>query len=339
VKENYRATETYGSAFGKLFARLFSENGLILMDPLDPGLHRIAAPVYRCALEQRDLLNEGLMARGKELDKAGYAAQVKVTSKSTLLFYMSKGVREVVSSNGGKFQVGQNSWNKEEFAQMAADEPENFSPNALLRPVVQDYLLPTVAYIAGPAEIAYFAQSEVIYKKLLGRMPVMLPRAGFTFVDAKAAKLLKRYELTVEKVWSGPQEVRARMECKSVPGKLAKQFERDQKQIKKLIERLEKEIVRLDATLKGSVATARKKILYQLEKLRRKTGRAQDEKDKLILGHEQYLESLLHPRKALQSRELCLLPILAKWGSGGLSELQKMCTGKNIGKHFICQLQ
>jgi bacillithiol biosynthesis cysteine-adding enzyme BshC len=339
VKASYRATETYGSAFGKLFTRLFSEKGLILMDPLDPGLHRSAAPVYRRAVDERDTLNESLLTRGKDLDKAGFASQVKVTSKSTLLFYMGKGPREVVSSNGGRFQAGQNHWSMEQFSRMVSDEPENFSPNALLRPVVQDYLLPTVAYIAGPAEIAYFAQSEVIYKELLGRMPVMLPRAGFTFVDAKAAKLLSRYELSVEKVWNGPQEVRARMECKSVPGKLAKQFERDQKQIKKLLEGLEKEIVRVDATLKGSVGTARKKIHYQLEKLRRKTGRAQDEKDKLIAGHEQYLESLLYPHKALQSRELCLLPFLARWGAGALGEVQKMCSGKNIGKHFICQLQ
>jgi uncharacterized protein YllA (UPF0747 family) len=129
------------------------------------------------------------------------------------------------------------------------------------------------------------------------------------------------------------------MECKSVPKNLAKQFEKDQKQIKKILEQLEKEIVRLDSTLKGSVGTARMKINFQLEKLRRKTGRAQDEKDKLIAGHELYLESLLYPHKGLQSRELCLLPFLARWGTGGLVELQKMCSGKKLGHHFICQLQ
>jgi bacillithiol synthase len=339
LRESYRATETYGGAFGKLFARLFAEQGLILMDPLDAGLHRVAVPIFKRAIEQRDVLNAKLLERGKELDKAGFDAQVKVTAKSTLLFYMGKGPREVVSASGGKLLAGETSWSKEEFEKLAAGEPENFSPNALLRPVVQDFLLPTAAYIAGPAEIAYFAQSEVVYRELLGRMPMMLPRAGFTLVDAKATKLLKRYELDVEQVWNGPQEVRARMECKSVPMKLAKQFEKDQKQIKKVLEKLEKEIVKLDATLKGSVGTARKKIHFQLEKLRRKTGRAQNEKDQLIAGHEMYLESLLHPHKALQSRELCLLPFLARMGTGGLAELHAKCSGKNIGKHFICQMQ
>jgi bacillithiol biosynthesis cysteine-adding enzyme BshC len=339
LRESYRAHETYGSAFGKLFARLFAEQGLILMDPLDAGLHRVTAPLYQRALIERDALNEKLQERGKQLDKVGYAAQVKVTAKSTLLFYMGNGSRQVVSSSGGKFQAGENSWSKEEITALGGSQPENFSANALLRPVVQDYLLPTVAYVGGPAEIAYFAQSEVIYKELLGRMTVMLPRAGFTLVDAKAAKLLKRYQLEVEDVWGGPQEVRARMECKSVPTNLAKQFEKDQKEIKKILEQLEKQVTKLDATLKGSVGTARKKINYQLEKLRRKTGRAQDEKDKLIAGHKEYLESLLHPHKALQSRELSLLPFLARWGTGGLGELQKLCTGKKMGSHFICQVQ
>jgi bacillithiol biosynthesis cysteine-adding enzyme BshC len=338
LRENYSANETYGSSFAKLFARLFAEQGLILMDPLDAGLHRVAAPVYRKAVEDRDALNDKLLERGKELEKAGYAAQVKVTSKSTVLFYMGDGSRQVVSEGGGRFHAGSREWTREEFARLAEAEPENFSPNALFRPVVQDYLLPTAAYIAGPAEIAYFAQSEVVYRHVLGRMPVMLPRSGFTLVDAKAAKLLRRYELTVEQVWSGPQAVHARMECKSVPKKLALEFQKNQKQIKQMLAKLEAQIVKLDPTLRGSVETARRKVDYQIEKLRRKTGRAQDAKDGLIAGHEQYLESLLIPHKGLQSRELCLLPFLARLGASGLGELQKLSTGKKLGHHFICQL-
>jgi len=221
---------------------------------------------------------------------------------------------------------------------MTHREPENFSPNALFRPVVQDYLLPTAAYIAGPAEIAYFAQSEVVYTHLLGRMPVMLPRAGFTLVDAKANKLLRKYGLTVEDAWSGAQDLRHKMERRSVSNALAKNFERDQKQIAKMLAQLGKRIEKLDPTLKGTVERARKRIEFQIDKLRRKAGRAQDQKTGLISAHEQYLESLLYPHKGPQERELCLLPFLARWGAGGLSELQKHSTGKKIGHHFIMQL-
>jgi bacillithiol biosynthesis cysteine-adding enzyme BshC len=336
--ESYRPEETYGSAFGKLFARLFAQQGLILMDPLDSGLHKVAAPLYQHALAERDALNEKLLQRGKDLDRAGFDAQVKVTSRSTLLFRMDEGGRQVVTGSAGRFQAGEKFWTRDELVHLTHAEPGKFSPNALFRPVVQDYLLPTAAYIAGPAEISYFAQSEVVYRHLLGRMPVMLPRAGFTLVDAKANKLLRRYDLTAEDVWAGSQGLRHKMERQSVPGALSKNFDRDQKQIAKMLAQLGKQIGKLDPTLKGTVERARKRIEYHIEKLRRKAGRAQDQKSGLIAAHERHLESLLNPHKVLQERELCLLPFLARWGAGGLNELQKLSSGKKIGHHFILQL-
>src|SRR6266436_1755423 len=186
LTESYQPEETYGSAFAKLFTRLFAQQGLILMDPLDPGLHRVATPLYQHALAERDAVNDKLLQRGKDLDRAGFDAQVKVTSRSTLLFYLGDGVRQVIAASNGKFHAGDKSWPRDELIHLTHAEPGKFSPNALFRPVVQDYLLPTAACVGGPAEISYFAQSEVVYRHLLGRMPVMLPRAGFTLVDAKA---------------------------------------------------------------------------------------------------------------------------------------------------------
>jgi bacillithiol synthase len=336
--ESYRPEETYGSAFGKLFARLFAQHGLILMDPLDNGLHKVAAPLYQHALAERDALNVSLLQRGKELDRAGFDAQVKVTARSALLFRMEDGQRQVITASAEKFQAGEKTWTRDELVHLTHREPERFSPNALFRPVVQDYLLPTATYIAGPAEISYLAQSEVVYRHLLGRMPVMLPRSGFTLVDAKANKLLRRYGLRVEDVWAGSQGLRHKMEQESVPGALSKSFDRDQKQIANMLTRLGKQIGKLDPTLRGTVERARKRIEYQIEKLRRKAGRAHDQKTGLISFHEQYLESLLYPHKGPQERELCLLPFLARWGAGGLGELQKLSTGKKLGHHFIVQL-
>ncbi|HVS87170.1 MAG TPA: bacillithiol biosynthesis cysteine-adding enzyme BshC [Candidatus Acidoferrum sp.] len=338
LRESYRAEETYGSAFGKLFARLFAERGLILLDPLDVRLHRVAAPIYRQALEDRDVLSEKLLQRAKELDKADFPAQVKVTSRSTLLFRMCKGLRQAIGVSNGKFQSGNSSWTREELLRLVEAEPECFSPNALLRAVVQDYLLPTAAYVAGPTEIAYFAQAEVIYRHLLGRMPVILPRAGFTLLDAKAEKLLRHYHLKVEDVWSGSQELRRKMETSSVPNTLAKDFDKSAKQTERMLSRLKKQIVRLDPTLAGAVETAQRKIAFQLEKLKGKAGQAQDQKAGLIAGHKEFLESLLYPHKALQSRELCLLPFLARWGTSGLKELQKLCGSGTLKEHKILRI-
>jgi bacillithiol synthase len=337
LRDSYGPAESYGSAFGKLFARLFSDRGLILLDPLDPELHKIATPIYAQATAERDSLNEALLQRGKDLEKAGFSAQVKVTAKSTVLFYLGDGTRQVLTATNAGFQAGSKSWSREEFARIVSAEPQNISPNALLRPVVQDFLLPTVAYIAGSAEISYFAQSEVLYRKLLGRMPVMLPRAGFTLVDVKAEKLLRQYKLRVEDVWQGSQEIRSRLERGAVPKTLAARFDREQKNIERTLAQLGKQIEKLDSTLKGSVATAQRKIIFHLEKLRRKVGRAQDQKSALLTAHQQFLESLLYPHHGLQSRELGFLPFLAQWGPSSLDDLQRHCTAKKLGHHFIVQ--
>jgi bacillithiol biosynthesis cysteine-adding enzyme BshC len=338
VEQSYLPDETYGSAFGKLFAQLFAEQGLILLDPLDARLHRIAAPLYKKALQDRDELNEKLLQRGKELERAGYDVQVKVTAKSTLLFTIRDGVRQPVAASNSHFKSGDATWTRDEALRLADSSPEMFSANALFRPVVQDYLLPTAAYLGGPAEIAYFAQSSLIYEHVLGRMPVILPRAGFTILDAKAEKLLQKYGLCIENLWAGPQELRRKMESVSVPDALSQNFDQDKAQMESTLAKLAGQIEKLDPTLTGAVTTARNKISFQLEKLRRKTGRSLDQKSGLLAEHERFLENLLYPDKQLQSRGLCFLPFLARWGMEGLSELQKLSGSETLGEHRIVRI-
>jgi uncharacterized protein YllA (UPF0747 family) len=263
---------------------------------------------------------------------------VKVTAKSTLLFTMRDGVRQPVAASNSHFKSGDATWTRDEALRLAEASPETFSANALFRPVVQDYLLPTVAYLGGPAEIAYFAQSSVIYEHVLGRMPVILPRAGFTILDAKAEKLLQKYGLCIENLWAGPQELRRKLESVSVPTALSENFDRDKAQVESTLAELGAQIEKLDPTLGGAVTTARNKIAFQLEKLRRKTGRALDQKTGLLSEHETFLENLLYPNKSLQSRELCFLPFLARWGMEGLGELQKLSGSDTLGEHRIVRI-
>jgi bacillithiol biosynthesis cysteine-adding enzyme BshC len=344
LSESYTAEESYGSAFGKLFARVFEDQGLILLDPLDARLHRMATPVYRQALADRDALSEKLLARGKELEAAGFEPQVKVTPESTLLFQMKDGPRQAIGfakgpeAGEGKFKSGDSSWTRDEVLRLAETAPESLSPNALLRPVVQDYLLPTVAFAAGSAEISYLAQSQVVYRHILGRMPVLLPRADFTLLDAKADKLLQKYQLCIENVWTGPQELRKQMEAVSLPKQLAEDFDKRKTLIETTLTELGADIQKLDATLAGAVATTREKMTFQLDKLREKTGRALDERAGLIAEHVEFLENLLYPDKVLQSRELSFLPFLAQWGSAGLKELKELAGSGNLREHRIARV-
>ncbi len=333
----YTPDATYGSAFAHLFARVFADEGLILLDPLDDRLHRLAGPILRKALQERDELNVLLLRRGRDLEQAGYAAQVNVTKESTVLFSLEGRRRKVISANsdGENFSSGGHSLSREAWLQRVEKNPESFSPNALFRPVVQDYMLPTAAYFAGPAEIAYYAQSQVLYEKLLGRMPVILPRADFTLVDPKAVRILKKYRLEVEDVWQGRQSLRKRMCAESVPKKLSRKFDAHLKQLEKSMKKLQNAIARVDPTIQGAIARAEKRIHYQVERLREKTGASLDRHEKIIDKHEQFLLNLLYPQKGLQSRDLCFLPFLARWGNSGLKELELHAGAKQVGRHFI----
>src|SRR3984893_7912756 len=197
LRESYAPGETYGSSFGKLMARLLAGRGIIFIDPLDRRLHQLAAPIYRRALEDADSLREALLGRSNELDRSGFHAQVKVTRETTLVFYNLDGKRRALRSRNGKFLAGKASFSGEELVSALEKSPEDFTPNVLLRPIVQDTLLPTAAYIGGSAEIAYMAQAQVVYEKLLGRMPVILPRASFTIIEAPIARLLLKYGLDI----------------------------------------------------------------------------------------------------------------------------------------------
>src|SRR6266478_2216093 len=176
LRESYRPGETLGSAFARLFSRLFDEFGVILIDPSDPEIHAAAEPVYRAAIERAAELDEALLARGKALDDMGYHQQAKVTPSSTLLFTLRDGARVPIHrrTNGTpatvEFLVRDEKISQDELLRRIAAAPHEFSPNVLLRPVVQDYLLPTLAYTGGAAEVAYFAQAGVVYEKLLGHV-------------------------------------------------------------------------------------------------------------------------------------------------------------------------
>lgn len=335
LRETYQPGETYGSAFAKLFSRLLSDFGLILLDPLDAGLHRIASPVLEQAAQRREEFNTQLLARGRELEAAGYSAQVKVTSRSTLLFFVGGGVRQAISAGESTFRAGEMSWKREELVSRIKGEPEKFSPNALLRPVVQDYLLPSVVYVGGPAEVSYCAQSELLYRQILGRAPALFPRAGFTLVDPKAQRLLEEYGLQIEDVWAGPQTLRRKLQEANLPKPLAKQFAKDARQIEKLLGKWNSSIARVDSTLEAAVKTARDKIVFQTEKLLQKTGKALDRKSGVLSSHEEFLSNLLYPHKTLQSRELNFLPFLARWGAQGLRELEEHAGTKHLGQHFV----
>ena len=326
LRHSYRSGETYGSAFGKLMARLLAGRGMIFIDPLDPRFHRLAAHVFSQAVRDAALLREALVARSQELDGAGFHAQVKVTQETTLLFRSVAGRREPVRSRNGAFVVGDAELSGQQFAAAIESTPEEFSPSALLRPVVQDTLLPTAAYIGGPAEVAYMAQAQVVYHKLLGRMPAILPRASFTIVEPPIARFLAQYGLEVRDLFAGPQQVRAAMEQKSLSGALAARFDAAEQDVQKLMAAFEEPLGRLDVTLVDALRSTQSKMLHQFGQLKGKVARAESFRSGVLERHQRILFDALYPNAAMQERTLCALPLLASCGLGLLDDLAAMAS-------------
>ncbi|HET8548399.1 MAG TPA: bacillithiol biosynthesis cysteine-adding enzyme BshC, partial [Bryobacteraceae bacterium] len=207
VTSAYVPGRTMGEAFRVLLNALFARYGLLFIDPLNPSIRRIAAPLLREAVLNATELRRRVLERNAALSAAGYHTQVHV-EPDTSLFFLLDGDRRV-SLRDGRYSTEQ-----------LAAAAEHLSPNALLRPVVQDYLLPTAAYVGGPAELAYLAQSQVLYSALLGAMPRLIARAGFTLIDRRTAKLMERYQLNVQDFFHGEGPLRERMAAALVPPKL-----------------------------------------------------------------------------------------------------------------------
>lgn len=323
LESAYHPGQTLASAFARLMAALFAKRGLILIDPMDKRLAALSAPLFRRVVNGQSELTAALLSQNKQIEKSGYHVQVKVTDRSSLLFTKIEGKRIALIRRNSGFVAGGKEYSEAELDAAIAAHPEDFSPNALLRPVVQDTLLPTAAYIAGPAEIAYFAQNRVLYDKLLGRMPAILPRASFTLIEPNVERLLKRYGLSPDDVFRGRQHLRQKMERANLPRGLAARFATEEKNLARTLSGFRKPIGKLDSTLVGALETAQKKMLYQFGKLRAKTGRAAGFRMGILNLHEQTIRDALYPQNALQERSLSLLPFLVRNGLDLLNELGK----------------
>ena len=331
LRESYRPGESLGTAFARLFARLFAEWGVILLDASDAELHQLAEPIYRSAIERAAELDAALLARGQALDGAGYYQQVKVTPASVLLFTLREGARTAIHLRAGaagkaaEFAIGSEPGAEtlaapELLARIAA-HPELFSPNVLLRPVVEDYLLPTLAYTGGAAETAYFAQAGAVYQALLGRVTPIVPRFSATLVEPKAQRWLKQYNLTVPDVFHGPEMLRQELAARSLPAGLQAAFEQANQQVEDSFARIQTALEKLDPTLVDACRTGASKARYQLDRLRERATAAELRRSEVVVRHAESLSSALYPENALQERGIAGAYFLAHHGTELLQQL------------------
>lgn len=341
LKRSYQPGETFGSAFGKLYAQVFAELGLILIDPWDAELHQIASPVFRDSLIKWDEIRHGLKQREQELEQAGYHAQVKVTPSHTLCFYVQDGARTPVRRDPqepDEFLIGERKIGREELIAETERHPERFSANVLLRPVMQDYLLPTMCYIGGPTEVAYFAQVEVAYRCLLGRVGPIVPRFSATVIESRQAKLLDRYQLELLETFRGPEKLREHAAGKALPDSIMKSFDAAASHLDRGMELLHDPLKKLDPTLMDAAENAASKMRYQLQSLREKAARAEARKNTELQRHADELSTLLYPNKNLQEREVGSAYFLLKYGVGLIEQLREKLQAGCV-EHQVVKLE
>ena len=301
VSDSYTAGSTMGAGFRTLLSKLLGGIGMLVVDPLDPKLRTIGAPFMEEALTAAPELKKSLLARNKELSGAGYHAQVNIEENTSLFFLLENGERVTLRKKDAEFTA-------------LKDRASDISPNALLRPVWQDYLFPTVAYVGGPGELAYFAQSQVIYERLLGRMPVAVPRASFTLLDSRAARLLSRYGLALADTLAPEESLRDRIAHALIPESIAGLFADTSAEVIQRLDRLSTGLETFDPTLTAALGKSRAKILHQFDKMRKKTERETLRRNERACEEARYLSALLYPHRHPQERFYSILPFLAEHG-------------------------
>jgi len=343
LRAAYQPGRKFGDAFAQMMTALIGEQGLILLDPLDPQLKQVAAPLYADAARRAHDIALAIVNRSHELEEAGYHAQVAPSENSFPLFWHDdNGARHALTRNehgkyqakgpgqapdpgapsraarlgsGGEGGLDSNAeFTADELAEWALREPDRFSPNVTLRAVVQDFLLPTIAYYCGAAEIAYFAQTAEVYRILDRPATPILHRASLTLVEKHTWRSLDRYGIRLVDFFGGADHVLARVVKEYLGKETSEAFDHTTRSFNNELDDLQEQLRRVDPTLAEALEKGRRKINYQIDGLRTRFNRAQVGRDEAVHRQIERAFDLLYPGKALQERHINITSLLARHG-------------------------
>ncbi len=338
----YQPEATFASAFARLLVSVFAEYGLIVIDASSRAFHALGAPVLRHAIEHAAELESSLHERDRLLAERGYHSQVLVAPGSSLLFFSDEttGARQALRRKGDAWVVnhaaGKASYSAAELLAIVDAAPERLSPNALLRPVFQDYLLPTAACVGGPAEIAYFAQTQVLYQAILGRTTPVLPRLSATLIEPAIARVLAQHELSFKGILeSHPDELAHRLGARAIPIEGKHRLAATGNALNSELEALLAWAEALDPALGRAARVSASKMRYQMNRLRRLAANYQLQKEASIRRHVDTLFFNLFPDRHPQERTIGGIAYLARYGASLLGTLVEQATQDCPGHRAI----
>ncbi len=321
-----RAGTTMAEAFREAVTTLFAGVDLLVTDAADPALKAASAGVLRQALTDAGAHEERLRARSAALREAGYASQVAVLDGGTNVFLRTEAGRErLYRQGGGAFGVRErrSSWEAAEILEILAESPGRLSPNVLLRPVVESAVFPTLAYVGGPGEIAYFAQAAALFEEYGIEMPVVVPRYSATVIEPGIARALAKLELREEDLATSHHALAERLARREMPPTMAEAIQDTRGRIAAGFERMIEEALEVDPTLGAALGGLRNRALAGVGRAERKVLRAIKRREGEALGQLERVLTATRPLGLPQDRVLNVLPFLARYGEHFVEEVHQ----------------
>ena len=235
----------------------------------------------------------------------------------------------------GEFLIGDTIVSPSSLLQRIQDAPQDFSANVLLRPVVQDYLLPTLAYCGGAAEIAYFAQASVVYEAIMGRVTPVVPRFSATLVEQKMQSLMEKYGLRLPDFFRGEEALRESLAAQTLPQDLQAALSEATASLERSLSNMRGALAQLDRTLVDSSRISESKMRYQLNKIRDRAARAELRKTEILQRHAQRLSNSIYPNRTLQERAVGGISMLARIGPKLLDDLYQTLNPDCLGHQVV----
>ena len=333
LRRCYQPGTGMADAFSRWLERVLGPRGLVVFDSSDPAAKPLAASVFT-----REIAHPGEAAQlaadaGAALAARGYHAQVTPHAGSLSLFHINAG-RETIKITADGFQVGNETQSSAALLERAQRNPAEFSPNVLLRPIVQDTLFPTVCYVAGPSELAYLGQLRRVYEAFDVPMPLIQQRATATIVDSNAMRFLSKHDVPLEALRAQDEAALNELLIAQLPTSVEVAMQVASDTIEQRMDALAREVPRIDPTLEGAARSTLSRMQDDLKKLHTKIVQAAKRKDETLRRQFHHARAQVFPGGHPQEREIGFVAFLNKYGPGLVDRLLEKLPAE-MGAHWV----
>jgi bacillithiol biosynthesis cysteine-adding enzyme BshC len=335
--ETAEASADFGEWFSRIMARLFGPLGLVVCDPRLPALRRAGAEVPRRELAEPLRTTRLVNEAARRLHDAGYPPALTKPDDALNLFLSDGLHRHRVTWDGARFLSGGREYTREELLARLDADPGTLLPNAVLRPVVQEYLFGSAAFVAGPNELCYWAELLPVFRALGVEMPPVIPRVGATLLTPHAAEFLRTTGIDPLRLLHAPDEVRLGLLADAQPPALQQSFARAREEVERLVAALTETVSGYEPTLAGSALATHQRMLNEIERLERKALKAVERNSAVLSERFERAAGQLFPARGLQERLLNICAPLARFGPEWPAQLLALLDGQE-GYHLFVEV-